>query len=293
MSNTKLLSIGLIAVTLLIILFCLIALLLPGLFVYIPGGEQYYALDPQTIYKEGQTFSNEEALKFINISQNDTFIRQYRMEVNRLTGTNYTLGKVAAMRYLERNPDISYGLFNPHYYKLLPAVEYILGDPWDEGINMYAFVDPDKCRVAYIGYIMRYGLQTGNRTYGSAVEGVNIFSKYLGNEYLGNAPIDTMTNVTIIDTGYNPSYNITPSQEHEMISIALNDSRVSSYLGDHDYTANVNGGGYSMDASPKNYLLYCPAVSFWTNDTGNLTHYLWVRVDYLHKTVTYVQQPVT
>ena len=192
-----------------------------------------------------------------------------------------------ADRYLEKTPFNSYDLLHPHYYKVLPAVEYIFGGIWDQGVNMYVFVDPDKNRVAYIGYIVRYGIENGNYTFESGIEGVMLFGTHNN-----RIPVYTFFNATIIDNGYNPSYNMSREQEDELIAIALNDSRVSDLLRGRSYVADVSTVSSSQSFSGQQYYykICFPGVSFMTNDTGNASFILSVVIDPLNKTVTSVNR---
>jgi hypothetical protein len=289
MTTPKLILLSLVAIILLFSTFCLITWLLPGIFIYLPGGEQYYPVDPGAKYHEGQIITGYEALRLINISRNDYYVGNIITDIKSRTDANYTIGRVIADRYLEKTPFTSYDLLHPHYYRVLPAIEYIFGGLWDQGINMYAFIDPDKNRVAYIGYMERYGIENGNYTYESDVGGVTLFETYYQ-----RFPIFTFSNATIVDTGYNPS-NLSRALEDELIGIALNDSRVSDLLRDHAYIANVSRVSSSSSYSGQDYSydISYPGVVFSTSDTGNLSFYMYVEIDPLNKTVTYLSQPVT
>ena len=204
---------------------------------------------------------SEEIYNICNISQNDFFVKEKLGLIQGYSvNQSYDIGDVRTIKYIERNPEISYGLFIPHYYKVLPAVEYIIGRPLDEGINMYAFVDPEQERVSFIGYTVRPGLTSGNFTYATDARGALIRET----NRTGNRPVETLTNVTIVDTGYNASADLTDEQKQELIAIALNDSRVQSYMDDgYDYRIEINGGGYSWKyGAPHDYIVYYPVVDF-------------------------------
>jgi hypothetical protein len=102
---------------------------------------------PQAKYHAGQVLAGEEASRLINISDDNYLVRNAISEV------------------------MSYDPLHPHYYKVLPAVEYVIGSVWDRGVNLYAFVDPDKNRVAYIGYTTRLGIESDNYSYETIPEG--------------------------------------------------------------------------------------------------------------------------
>ena len=88
MSTPKLILLSLIAVIFLFVMFYLIPWLLPGIFVYIPGGEQNYPVDPQAKYHAGQVISGDEASGIIDISWNDSTFRNSLSEVMWRTGVN-------------------------------------------------------------------------------------------------------------------------------------------------------------------------------------------------------------
>lgn len=265
--------------------------LLPGIYVYLPGGEQYYPVDPQSKYHAGQVIAGDEASRLINISDDNYFVRNAIADVMSRTGESYTTGSVIAYRYLEKSPFNTYDLLHPHYYKVLPAVEYVFGGVWDRGVNLYAFIDPDKNRVAYIGYTARLGIEGRNYSYETVPEGISLVETYYQ-----RFPVFQFSNFTIIDTGYNPSYNMSCEQEDELLAIALNDSRVSDLLRDHLYVPKVNvmASAEAFLGQDDYYYGKCyPGVTFSTNDTGNLSFYMSVVIDPLNKTVTSIFQPVT
>ena len=285
MSKLKLILLSFIAVIVLLIVFCLVTL--PGVFVYIPGGENFYPVDPQAKYHIGQVISGDEASRLINISLNNSIVRDCLGSVFSGTGfrINYTITGVVADRYLEKTPFESYDLLHPHYYKVLPAVEFVCGGIWwDEGVNMYAFVDPDTGLVAYIGYAVRSGIDDGNFSYEPDPEGALIYRT----SYNDHRLLSHLKNATVIYTGYDPSWAMSSEQEEELIGIAMNDSRVSDLLQDRSYVTFVSASSFSdyFFSTEYQYVRYYPAVTFATNDTGNSSFILSVGLDPLNKTVT-------
>ncbi len=255
---TSLIAISLIVIALLIIHF------FPGILNYLPGCELFYPLDPNAMFTEGLTIETDKAYNLFFISQNDFFVKE-KLDLieNFLINKTYAIGEVTTTRYLERNPELSYGIFVPHYYKVLPAVEYIIGEREDEGINMYAFVDPDQKRVTYIGYTVRPGIVSGNYTYATDTRGVLIRETNRSDEW----PVENLMNVTIVDTGYNPSANMTDEQMQEFVAIALNDSHVQRYMDGYEYNkeyfTEIKGGSYCWKyGASHDYIVYYPVVDF-------------------------------
>lgn len=289
MDKKKMLYTGLIAIVL-IVIACMAVQFFPGILTYVPGCEQFYPLEPDAKYVAGQAIENDKAYGLFIISQNDFFVKEkLGLIQNYLVNKSYAIGDVRTIRYLERNPEIPYGLFVPHYYNVLPAVEYIIGDQLNEGINMYAFVDPDRKRVTCISYTVRPGVASGNFTYLTGDSSVSIRET----NRTGDKPVETLMNVTIVDTGYNPSANLTEAQEREFIDIALNDSRVKHYLDGFDYQAEINGGSYEWEyGTPHNYIIFYPSVDFLIKDAyDNWSPFIRVNIDPRYKTGKEFQPP--
>jgi hypothetical protein len=75
----------------------------------------------------------------------------------------------------------------------------------------------------------------------------------------------------------------------------LNDSRASDLLLGRSYIPNVNtvASGYTYSGQEYNYEICYPGITFSTNDTGNLSVYMYVVIAPLNKTVTSIFQPGT
>jgi hypothetical protein len=129
---------------------------------------------------------------------------------------------------------------------------------------MYAFVDPDRMRVTFIGFTIRQGIVSSNVTCVKTTDGVLISE----NDPAIGKTKEIMANVTIIDTGYDPSVNLTDTQREAFTAIALDDSRVKHYLDGFEYQVELNGSYWWKADAPRNYIIYYPSVHFLIKDVN-------------------------
>ncbi len=152
---------------------------------------------PEPMPTGSLTWDQQESIKSIAI--NDPYIKDLipkmpgRIVKQTDTGYDYTndfiWGEVKYMSFQEQGPDFERS-------RILPAAEIFPGNLSLAGVNVIAFVDPDKKRLAYVGFVPRPGvIPTQGVTYSSVSTGVEEhntswdFYKYYNN-------------VTIVDTGY-------------------------------------------------------------------------------------------
>jgi hypothetical protein len=119
---------------------------------------------------------------------------------------------------------------------ILPAVKIIIGNSSMAGVNMYVFVDLNKSRVPYIGYVPRAGIIFGSTQYSSYEGGVQINISTEG-QWPTSSYID---NLTIVDTGVDKYSNRAELEAHA-VETALNDSTL---------TNDLNGYIYHVDDAP-------------------------------------------
>lgn len=102
---------------------------------------------------------------------------------------------------------------------ILPAVIITVGNESEAGVNVYAYVDLNKSRVAYIGYTSRTGYSTGAFQISDDGNGVQITS----NPGTGWPTKSYLDNLTIVDTGVDEYTNRTEMNDN-VVAIVLNNS---------------------------------------------------------------------
>lgn len=211
-------------------------------------------------YVVGQTFSQEDVDRFINISSNDYFVQQ-----DVLGGLNSSakIGCVTAAQYLERAPGgIPSSWLNPPVYRVLPVIVYYYGDPSYEGYNVSAFIDPDKGYVPYIGYTVRNGIE-GDYIFTTTANGVDEVNKNK-DPPAGSIIYVGMENLSIGYSNYIPPDKLTKEQKDELTDIILNDHFVTNSLRGYNYTIDKihsqtvlkqSGIGYYHTVYPSVYII--------------------------------------
>lgn len=111
-----------------------------------------------------------------------------------------------------------------------PVVVIVIGNSSMAGANMYVFVDLNKSRVPYIGYVPRAGAISDSIQYSSDGGGVQI-NISSGTQWPSSSYLD---NMTIVDTGVEKYSNRTELNA-KAIEIALNDSTLTNYLNGYMY----------------------------------------------------------
>jgi hypothetical protein len=230
--------------------------------------------DPFSGYMEGQTVTGHDRSEAINIASGDPYIHDILVTTMVRLHFNNTVKDVQIAKFHSTGPGISSFI---NYYELLPAVEYVLGNESQSGVDMYAFVDINNSRVAYIGYAPRWGFDDGQFTYEIASGGVVVKEEYNDTEI----PCYAFSNTSIMDTGFNPGHNFTDDETREIVSIAINDSKVKEFLGGQEYLIKDMGVGSS---SSDGYIYAYPDVSIQLKN-GTVWDSMYVTVDVRNKKV--------
>jgi hypothetical protein len=205
--------------------------------------------------------NTSQKLMAINIATNDIVVKNnidtYIYDPSKTPHTTYIyqIGNVTINKFLEIAP----GLNNT---KELPAVELITGNKSEQGTNLYVFVDLERDRVAYIGFLNRS--QNGS---------FNISNNH--------------QNITIVDNGYVPGRNLTDVQKSMIVKIALNNLTVNSYINGYQYDIIDPIISYGEYDYPYRYIVPYPAVQIETksNLTNNINYFIIVKVDLKNNSV--------
>jgi hypothetical protein len=169
--------------------------------------------------------------------------------------TGYIMGQVGYMSFHEYGPDYD-------RVRVLPAAEIVPGNISQAGINVIAFVDPDRKRVAYIGFVPRPGVEPApGVTFTSADNGVDEYEPLWG----ASKPY---FNVTIVDTGYAKGMSLTDSQKDQMSMLAMTNATVRGLIGSHSPSAsNFTMQSYETGFQYR-YIIAYPMVTIDVTDAG-------------------------
>ncbi len=159
----------------------------------------------------------------------------------------------------------------------MPAVEVDVGDSSDAGINIYAFVDLQKDRVAYIGFAPRPGNNANGMEYSTTDHGLAVYSASMDST-------SYLYNVTIVDTGYSGSANLTDQNKADIVHIALENGTISGRLDGRKYDTSVMMAGQEDSY----HIISYPVVRFtvYKKDSDGIDFYLFAAVDAVNNRIS-------
>lgn len=215
------------------------------------------------IYEEGshniyfsQTMTEDQRSRAISIATADLFDNeQIRMMTNTIYQTYHVKDVLPPSPFHEVGPDLDRN-------RSLPAVEFVIGNESEPGVNILAFVNLDQGRVVYIGFIKRADVR-------------------------GVLSQDVHTNISITDTGYHAGDTLTGAQKDKAVRIARENQTVQEKMrGMHsNATYRVNGVSVSDISFFKGNDMYIgayPVIQFMEESSiyeGGLTVYVTVDPD--------------
>jgi hypothetical protein len=200
----------------LIILFC--AIIVVSLVIF------YFIGTSQNI----QTLSEDQKIKAKEIALNDSVVhdkigemqRKYYSQdgwkFNMSNPVFYTVGNVTIGKVHEISPGVN-------RTRYLPSVELVFGHVNLSDINLYAYVDLEKGRVAYIGFTGRSGPSAAGYYYIPGDDGVVEHIENIGwsKDY---------KNITIADTLYKVNQQLTDAEKSGLLDTAMKNETVMSFL---------------------------------------------------------------
>ncbi len=128
----------------------------------------------------------------------------------------YTVGNVTIGKVHEISPGVN-------RTRYLPSVEIIFGHSNLSDINLYAYVDLEKGRVAYIGFTGRSGPSAAGYYYTPGDDGVVAHIENTG-------WTKVYKNLTIADTIYKVNQQLTDSEKSVLLHTAMKNETVMSFL---------------------------------------------------------------
>jgi hypothetical protein len=172
-----------------------------------------------------------------------------------VTNTNYIMGEVGYLSVHEYGPDFD-------RVRVLPAAEIVPGNISQAGVNVIAFVDPEKKRVTDIGFVPRPGIAPApGVTFTSIDGGVDEYEPVWDSHRF-------YYNVTIVDTGYMKGMSLTDSQKDQMSMLAMTNATVRGLIGSHIASA-ANFTVHSYETGfPYRYIIAYPMVTIDITDAG-------------------------
>lgn len=239
-----------------------------------------------------RTLSEDQKLKAEGIALNDSIVQEKIGVIQRkyfsqdgwkfnMSGPAifYTVGNVT----MDKVHEISPGVNRTRY---LPSVELIFGHGNLSDINLYAYVDLEKDRVAYIGFTGRTGPSAAGYYYIPSDDGV---VEHIEN----NGWARDYRNITIVDTAYKVSQQLTDAEKSDLLNTAKNNETVRDFL---NGTA-INGETYEYqytiytdenDIAGHHYVIAHPNIyiSVKEPDGSYGRKYLMVNFDGMSNTVT-------
>ncbi len=159
----------------------------------------------------------------------------------------------------------------------MPAVEIDIGEISDAGINMYAFVDLQKGRVAYIGFSPR----PGNNAYGIEYSAID---HGVSERTISTDSTSFMDNVTIVDTGYSGNRELTDQDKSDIIAFALDNASIKGRLDGSRYETLVMMAGQE----DRYHIISYPVVRFtvYKKDSDGVDFYLFAAEDPVNKRIS-------
>jgi hypothetical protein len=193
-----------------------------------------------------------------------------------VTSLNYIMGTVGYMRFHETGPSYERD-------RVLPAAEIIPGNTSQAGVNLIAFVDPDRKRVAYIGFVPRPGVPpVPGVTFTSVDAGPEEYEPAWGTSRYYN-------NVTVVDTGYRKDMSLSNDQKDQALRLALANATVRGYVGSHQ-TVPGNFSVYSYEAVyPAHYIIAYPMLTIYATEGPAALDTIYVMTDLINNRVFRVE----
>ena len=138
----------------------------------------------------------------------------------------YTIGNITMGKVHEIAPGVN-------RTRYLPSVELVFGHSNLSDINLYAYVDLEKGRVAYIGYAGRSGPSAAGYYYTPGDDGVVAHIENTGwsRDY---------KNLTIVDTVYKVNQQLTDEEKSGLLNTAKKNETVMNFLNE----TTSDGGTY-------------------------------------------------
>jgi hypothetical protein len=193
-----------------------------------------------------------------------------------VTNVSYLMGDVGYMSFHEIGPDYE-------RTSVLPAAEIIPGNASQAGVDLIAFVDPDRKRVTYIGFVPRPGVPpAAGVTFTSVATGVD--------EHDATWDLDhPYNNVTIVDTGYVKNMSLTQEQKDQATRLALSNATVQGYVGNHQAILK-DFSVYSYETGwPDRYVIAFPLLTIAVTDGVTTYDTIYVQTDLINNRVTRVE----
>jgi hypothetical protein len=175
-----------------------------------------------------QALDDGQKLKAEEIALNDSVVqgtiggiqqKYYSQDGWKYNMTNlvfYTVGNVTMGKVHEISPGVN-------RTRYLPSVEIIFGHSNLSDINLYAYVDLEKGRVAYIGFTGRSGPSAAGYYYTQGDDGVVAHIENTGwtRDYM---------NITIVDTVYKVNRDLTDAEKSGLLNTAKKNGTVMGFL---------------------------------------------------------------
>jgi hypothetical protein len=221
-----------------------LAFLILGLIIVVSGILLHInTLNYNLVYYPRQALTEQEISTIIDIALNDPYVNE-KITSWKSYEIDYRTGNVSVSQYVEA--------YANNRTRTLPSLELIAGSN-ESGVRLYAFVDLNEDRVAYIGYVnpVQYNVIGQQKYY---------------------------YNTTIINTGFKLGQNITESQKSKAIQLALSNETVKRYINGSEYEVH-DIGLWLEDAGPSGqYIVVYPNVPILVTGT-NGEYYLYVGVN--------------
>lgn len=189
-----------------------------------------------------------------------------------VTNASYTMGEIGYMRFTAHGPDGERTL-------VLPAAEIVPGNISQAGVNVIAFVDPGRKRVAYIGFVPRPGVPPA--------EGITFSSVDTGVEERDAAwgSCRSYINVTIVDTGFTKGMSLSEEQKDRAAALAMMNGTVIGYIGNHGATMRNLSVHAFETGYPHRYILAYPMVTIDVMDGTGTYDTVYALVDLINDRV--------
>jgi hypothetical protein len=193
-----------------------------------------------------------------------------------VTNLSYIMGEVGYMRFHEAGPGYERD-------RILPAAEIIPGNASQSGINLLAFVDPDRKKVAYIGFVPRPGVPPApGVTFSSTDGGLDEYEPTWDTHRYYN-------NVTVVDTGFQKGMSLSQDQRDQAIRLALANATVQGYVGSYQAVPG-DFNVYSYEAVyPYHYLIAYPMLTVYATEGGGAKDTIYVMTDLVNNKVFRVE----
>ncbi len=207
---------GKISITYLVIIFLAILVASIAIFYFMDNSQKIQTLSEDQKLKSEEIALNDSVVQGIIGGIQQIYYSQDGWKFNMSNPVFYTVGNVTIGKVHEIAPGVN-------RTRYIPSVELVFGHSNLSDINLYAYVDLEKGRVAYIGFTGRSGPSAAGYYYVQGDDGVV-------ERIENNGWTRDYKNITIVDTIYKANQQLTDAEKSGLFNTAKKNETVIDFL---------------------------------------------------------------